>query len=129
MNNKNANNIILKNNFVVKSGRGFIATVAILIIAISASLVAMNVRLAANTFNDSVSQKALRIKVRELLEKCKERSVQIVASDYFTEGSQEVPELSCWLDVSNVTEHYKNLNVRIELGGVKASFTGMVALE
>jgi hypothetical protein len=108
--------------FNTKSQKGFIATIALVILAtviIYFSLVTFS---SAFAFADSVNKKELRIQANLNSKACLDQVILMVSRDYFLSGKIKLKDFNCTLDISNNFNGNVTVVGRAIFGGVNSIF-------
>lgn len=105
---------------------GFIATTAVMIVAIgviSLSLVTLSSSVA---FSDFIYRKELRVQSNLNSRACLSQILLMISEDYFLSGRIDLKEFGCLSDVSNDFNGNLNVSGRADFGGVRSVFNQKV---
>ena len=78
---------------------GFIATIAVIMLAFSILSIIVVVASAANAYVDSVYLRGLRVYARENLSSCLSEAENVLSRDFFWRGAKNFPDSNCEADV------------------------------
>jgi hypothetical protein len=108
--------------FNKKSQKGFIATVAVVILATGITYFSLITLTSAFSFFDFVHKKELRIQANLNSKACLDQIILMISRDYFLSGKIKLKDFDCTLDISNNFNGNITLVGRAIFGEVKSVF-------
>lgn len=102
--------------------KGFIATIAIILLTTGVISFSLTTLLSSLAFFDSVYKKELRIQANLNAKACLDKTILIVSRDYFLSGQITLRELGCIVEVSNDFNGNIIVNGRASFGEVSSTF-------
>ena len=113
---------MLMSNKSCKFRRGFIATIAVTVLAYSVLAIMVVALVAVNSYVDNVYHYESRIEARQYLRSCLTEAEQMLSRDYFLRGTNSLPGLNCTFLVDNVGTQIQpslvSLAVSVKVGSV-----------
>ena len=106
-----------------RNDAGFIAVIAIVIIATGTLAFSLAALSAAASYADSVERRELRIQVQLNLDSCADTLNLMAAKDYFLNGNVSIPEFGCVATVTNDQNGHMSMNITATLGSISRSST------
>jgi len=111
-------NIISGRRAVDSSDEGFIALIAVILLASGTIAFSLTTLSSAVAYADQVSKKEFRIQARFNTKACLDTVRLMSAKDYFLDGALTIPEFGCTATVSNDFSGHVSIKARAEFNGV-----------
>ena len=102
--------------------KGFIATVAVVILATGIIYFSLITLASAFAFSDFIHKKELRIQANLNSKACLDQVILMVSRDYFLSGKIKLKDFDCTLDISNNFNGTVTVVGRAIFGEVKSVF-------
>jgi hypothetical protein len=103
--------------------RGFVATIAVIILATGCLVFSLITLLGATSYAESVYKRELRIQAGLNARACLDWVTVMVSKDYFLSGQIEIGQFGCVADITNDMNGDISFNVKAKLGSVNAKLT------
>ena len=116
------------NNDWRKGGRGFIAMIAVILLAAGTLAFSLATMSAAVSYADAVGQRELRIQAALNAKSCLDSVTLMAAKDYYLNGEVTLPEFDCTADVTNDFNNHLNVELAVVLAGVTSRASGDIYL-
>lgn len=109
--------------------RGFVATIAVIILATGCLVFSLATLLGATSYSESVYKRELRIQVGLNAHACLDWVTIMVSKDYFLFGQIEVRQFGCVADITNDLNGNISFVVQTKLGSATAKLTRTLRFE
>jgi hypothetical protein len=115
--------------FIIFKTRGFVATIAVVILATGCLVFSLVTLLGATSYSESIYKRELRIQAGLNASACLDLVTVMVSKDYFLSGQIEVRQFGCVVDVVNDMNGGVSFAVEAKLGSVTAKLARTVRFQ